>query len=169
MAELITPGPGAILTQAVINGLWSAAEAENDLRRLENGKEVSLVKTKQQWALSLENVVQSNEKKSIADLQEKVEQNGESENIELGKEMHSKQQKSGYIEPPNKEGINYQSYLQILLFLENRELKLLRCMDLIQLNMKGSYDETFDLTQHYGGFQFEAVVSGKAYTYIQKY
>lgn len=169
LAELITPGPAAILTQAVINGLWSAAEAENDLRRLEDGKSVPLVKTKRQWALALDNVVQSGEKQSIAELQETVEANAENDNLELGESLQSNQKKSGYIEPDNKDGINYDAYLRILLFLENREIKLLRCMDLIQLNMKGSYYEEFDLTEYYGGFQFEAVVSGKTYTYIQKY
>ncbi|MEL7654602.1 MAG: DUF5702 domain-containing protein [Bacillota bacterium] len=147
LAEIITPGPEAILTQAVINGIWAAAEAENDLRRLEDGKQVPLVKNRQQWAISLENAVQVNEEKQV----------------------HSKNTQSGYIEPMNKTGVDYESYLRILLFFQNREIKLLRCLDLIQLNMKGSYYKDFDLKEYYGGFQFDAVVSGKTYTYVQKY
>ena len=169
MAELITPGPAAILTQAVINGIWSAAEAENDLRRLEDGKLVPFVKNREQWAISLENAVQANEKNQIADLTETVEVNGEQANLDLGNSIQSKKNQSGYIEPSNKSGVNYESYLRILLFLENREMKLLRCMDLIQLNMKESYYNNFDLKEYYGGFQFEAVVSDKTYTYIQLY
>ena len=169
MAELITPGPAAILTQAVINGIWSAAEAENDLRRLEDGKLVPFIKNREQWAISLENAVQAKEKQQIADLKETVEENGEQANLNLGNSIQSGKNQFGYIEPSNKSGVDYESYLRILLFFENREIKLLRCMDLIQLNMKGSYNKDFDLKEYYGGFQFEAVVSDKTFTYIQQY
>ena len=74
-----------------------------------------------------------------------------------------------YIQPQNRNGEDYEDYLRILLYLEDREEKLLRCMDLIQLNMKGCYDEGFDLKEYYGGFQFEAVAKGSKFTYIQKY
>lgn len=74
-----------------------------------------------------------------------------------------------YIQPQNGNGEDYEDYLRILLYLEDREEKLLRCMDLIQINMKGSYDEDFDLKEYYGGFQFEAVAKGRKFTYIQKY
>lgn len=169
MAELITPGTAAILTQAVINGIWSAAEAENDLRRLEDGKLVPFVKKREQWAINLENAVQANEKNQITNLKETVEENGNQENLDLGNSIQSKKNQTGYIEPSNKSGVDYDSYLRILLFLQNREIKLLRCMDLIQLNMKGSYYHDFDLKEYYGGFQFEAIVSDRTYAYIQKY
>ncbi|HWQ77683.1 MAG TPA: DUF5702 domain-containing protein, partial [Anaerovoracaceae bacterium] len=39
----------------------------------------------------------------------------------------------GYISPKRTSGYDYEDYLRVLLFLENREQKLLRCMDLIQL------------------------------------
>ena len=74
-----------------------------------------------------------------------------------------------YRQPAKATGYDYEDYLRVLLFLENREQKLLRCMDLIQLNMKGSGNRDFDLKEYYGGFQFEAVVKDKKFTYIQKY
>jgi hypothetical protein len=73
------------------------------------------------------------------------------------------------ISPDRTTGYDYEEYLRVLLYLENREQKLLRCMDLIQLNMKGSANRDFDLKEHYGGFQFEAVVGGRKFTYIEKY
>lgn len=66
-------------------------------------------------------------------------------------------------------GNNYVDYLRILLYLEDREKKLLRCMDLIQLNMKGCYNRSFDLKEYYGGFRFVAVANDRAYEYMEKY
>lgn len=77
--------------------------------------------------------------------------------------------KEDHIDPKRTGGYDYEDYLRILLFLENREQKLLRCMDLIQLNMKGSSNQDFDLKEYYGGFQVEAVVGDRKFTYIQKY
>jgi hypothetical protein len=169
LAEVLTPGPAAILTQAVIAGIWSAAEAENDLRRLEDGKKVPLVKSTEHWALSIENAVRPDAKQEIVELKETLEKNGEQQNLELGKSLHSKKKSSGYIEPQNKGGFEYEDYLRILLYLEDREIKLLRCLDLIQINLKGSYHRDFDLKYLYGGFEFEAVIKGETYAYIQKY
>lgn len=76
---------------------------------------------------------------------------------------------SGYEKPKVIRGYDYEDYLRVLLFMENREKKLLRCMDLIQLNMKGSYYGDFDLREYYGGFQFEAAAKERKYTYIEKY
>lgn len=149
LASLITPGPGMIITEALITAAWAAAEAENDIRRLEDGKKVTLVKSKNQWALDLNNAVKYS--------------------IENPDEIEPKKRNHGYIEPVSKNGNDYEEYLRILLFLENREIKLLRCMDLIQLNMKSCYRRDFDLKEYYGGFQFEAVVQGKKHSYIQKY
>ena len=169
LAEILTPGPAALLTQAVIAGIWSAAEAENDLRRLEDGKKVPLFKSKQQWSMSIENAVRPEARKKITEMQETLADNGEQENIEIGKSLHNQKNASGYIEPQNKNGLSYDEYLRILLFLENNEIKLLRCMDLIQINLKGSYHRDFDLKQCYGGLEFEATVQGRKYSYIQKY
>lgn len=75
----------------------------------------------------------------------------------------------GYITPDNLNGLDYEDYLRILLYLEDREKKLLRCMDLIQINMKGCYDREFDLKEYYGGFHIEATVNGTRFTYDQKF
>ena len=144
LASILTPGPEQILTQLLIAAGWSAAEAENDLKRIEKGEKVALFKTKDQWALNL-------------DL-----------NLDLKGFMNGKTQ-NGVIEPKNKAGIDYQDYLRILLYLQNHEIQMLRCMDLIQLNMKATYYGDFDLKEYYGGFQVDAVIGGRTYSYIQKY
>ena len=44
----------------------------------------------------------------------------------------------GMIENDSRGGLSYGSYLKLLLLTEDTETKLLRMMDLIQINMKGS-------------------------------
>lgn len=138
IAEILTVIKGKEIGAAIVAEAWAAAESENDLRLLEDGKQVAFIKAKDNWAVPI------------------------SDSLEyLSKE--------GYTQPKRMSGYDYEDYLRILLFLKNREEKLLRCMDLIQLNMKGCSNRDFDLKEYYGGFQFEAVVKDKKFTYVQKY
>mgnify|MGYP000870377002 CR=1 FL=1 len=138
VAAALTLGEGEPVAAVVVAEAWAAAETENDLRLLENGKPVALVKRKENWAVP------------ISDTLEYL-------------------WKDGFLEPKEMSGCDYENYLRILLYLENHEKKLFRCMDLIQINMKGCYDRDFDLKEHYGGFQLRAVVNGMEFTYEQKY
>ena len=138
VAAILTLVRGEEIGAVVVAEAWAAAETENDLRLLEDGIEVSLIKGKDNWAVPI------------------------SQNLEY-------LWKDDYVKPKQMKGYNYEEYLRILLFLENREKKLLRCMDLIQLNMKGSYNRDFDLKEYYGGFQFEAIARDQKYTYVQKF
>jgi len=137
-AAILTLVKGEEIGAAVVAEAWAAAETENDLRLLEDGKEVALIKNKDNWAVP----------------------------ISLTLEYLWK---DDYVKPKQMNGYDYEDYLRILLFLENREKKLLRCMDLIQLNMKSSYNRDFDLKEYYGGFQFEAIARDRKYTYVQKF
>lgn len=137
-AAILTLVKGEEIGAAVVAEAWAAAETENDLRLLEDGKEVALVKSKDNWAVPISSTLEY-------------------------------LWKDDYIKPKRMNGYDYEDYLRILLFLENREKKLLRCMDLIQLNMKGSYDRDFDLKEYYGGFQFEAIARDQKFTYVQKF
>lgn len=56
-AQVLTPGPAAALTQALILESWALLEAENDLRILEAGEGVAIIKRDENWAVSLENVL----------------------------------------------------------------------------------------------------------------
>jgi len=138
VAAVLTLVKGEEIGAIVVAEAWAAAETENDLRLLEDGKEVALLKSKDNWAVPISLTLEY-----------------------LWKE--------DYIKPKQMNGYDYEDYLRILLFLENREKKLLRCMDLIQLNMKGSYHRDFDLKEYYGGFQFEAVARDQKHTYVQKF
>lgn len=138
VAAALTLAQGKDIAAIFVAEAWAAAETENDLRLLEDGKEVAFLKNDDHWAVPLSSTLEF---------------------------IWSED----YITPKISKGYDYDDYLRILLFVENREKKLLRCMDLIQINMKGSYDRDFDLKEHYGGFQFEAITSNHKFTYIQKY
>jgi hypothetical protein len=135
--------------------IWAAAEAENDARRLLGGKQVALLKSDDEWALSLENAVN-------------IIRNFDDEGEELEEEVQEKKV-AGCINPSSEEGTPYEGYLRIFLFLKDRNIKLLRAMDLIQLNLRGSYYEDFLIKDHYAGFSMTATVSGKKFAYEQKY
>jgi hypothetical protein len=75
----------------------------------------------------------------------------------------------GAVYPADRSGQSYEDYLRLMLFLGDREKKLLRTMDLIQINMKGTYDGGFMLKDYYSGFDFEATIEGNKYAYSERY
>ena len=48
--------------------------------------------------------------------------------------------------PEEQEGLDYEDYLFLLLCFKDKESKLIRIMDLIHLNLKGTADEDFDMS-----------------------
>ncbi|HQC82605.1 MAG TPA: DUF5702 domain-containing protein, partial [Bacillota bacterium] len=60
--------------------------------------------------------------------------------------------------PEEQEGLDYEDYLFLLLCFKDKESKLIRIMDLIQLNLKGTADEDFDMSRCYSGFSFRSKV-----------
>lgn len=120
-AALITPGPAASATLAALAGAWAAAEAAIDMKKLFNGEKVPLIKSADDWVLSLDNL-----------LEDKLE----------GEESAKKSDK----------GLTYENYLFLFLCFKNKDTKLIRVMDLIQLNIKGNYNSDFQMSRCYSGF-----------------
>lgn len=136
-AEAITPGPQAVLTQAILIGTWAWAEAENDMKLLDRGKPVVLFKDKDTWATDLESILE----------------NREEDCIDTG----------------SKRGLYYRDYLMILLHFESEQLKLARVMDLIQINMKGTFQKDFLLKNYNCGFRLKAEIGGRKCVYDTMY
>ncbi|MDR0357060.1 MAG: DUF5702 domain-containing protein [Clostridiales Family XIII bacterium] len=130
---------GEPAAELIITEAWILAETKNDMLLLEDGRNVAMFKNANTWAIQ--------DIKGILD------------GVFLG----------GPEIPIDPGGQSYEDYLRILLFLADREAKLLRAMDLIQLNMKGTYDSAFQLREYYAGFRFEATVDGKTYVYTERY
>lgn len=75
----------------------------------------------------------------------------------------------GCIDTGSRSGLSYRDYLMIFLHLENETLKLTRVMDLMQINMKGTYKQDFLLSSCACGFYLKAQINGKERTYDFKY
>ncbi len=77
--------------------------------------------------------------------------------------------KGGYVKPASNEGYTYKDYLRIFFYFEDRELKLMRMMDLIQINIQGGFDEGFYIKDCYIGFKFYTKINGQEYCYVENY
>jgi len=118
---------------------WIAAETGNDLMLLEQGDKVALIKTPSQWAT--QNIV----------------------------EIWGGWTGTKAVYAADRGGFTYRDYLRLMLYILDRETKLLRMMDLMQINLKGTYCEDFLMREHYIGFRFECMVDGERYAYTEKY
>jgi len=133
---------GESLYEAIKLGIieaWVAAETGNDLMLLEQGDKVALIKTPSQWAT--QNIV----------------------------EIWGGWTSTNAVYAADRSGLSYRDYLRLMLFVLDRETKLLRMMDLMQINLKGSYYGDFLMREHYIGFRFECMVDGDGYAYTEKY
>jgi hypothetical protein len=132
-------GIGELIAEGIITESWVLAETKNDLLLLEEGKKVAFAKTTGMWALQ--------------DIEKVLDGL-------IGDEA---------VVPAASQGQRYEDYLRFLLFLTDRETKLLRMMDLMQINLKGTYNRAFHFKEYYAGFRFEAKVKGKVYAYTERY
>lgn len=125
LAESLTPGPFVPLTQLLIIAAWSSLESYNDMKNLEVGNRIPLIKSESSWKMTLSSVASG----SFSE---------------------------GMIENDSETGLKYESYLKLLLLTEDSETKLLRMMDLIQINLKGSDRKDFVLSNLFCGFILKA-------------
>jgi hypothetical protein len=132
-------GIGEEIAYITISETWIGAETKNDIGLFEEGKNVAFIKTPAHWALT-------DGKKTIDGLFD-------------GKVLH----------PVNRSGQSYEDYLRVMLFLMDRETKLLRVMDLIQIDMKANYDRDFLVREYYTGYRFSASVLGETFEYTERY
>ncbi|MDR0519917.1 MAG: DUF5702 domain-containing protein [Clostridiales Family XIII bacterium] len=132
-------GIGEEIARVTVTELWAGAETKNDIGLMEAGMNVAFVKTPAQWALT-------DGTKAV-------------DGLFTGKLM----------KPADRSGQSYEDYLRILLFLMDREKKLLRVMDLIQIDMKANYNRDFLMREYYVGYRFTAEVGGDSFEYTEKY
>ena len=144
LAQTFTPGATAFLTQAAILETWAFVEAYNDVKLLNDGRAVPLLKGDSNWALSLENIF-----------------NQDAESL--------KDEEIRYILPQVIEGEDYENYLRVLLCGVPEETKLLRIMDLIQINMKYNYCDYFLIKDYYCGLNYNLRVNGIEYEFEDSY
>ena len=59
--------------------------------------------------------------------------------------------------------------LNLLLYFEDEDTKLIRVLDVIQMNLRGSYNGNFLIKEFFTGFSFDAKVDGKEFSYEESY
>jgi len=74
-----------------------------------------------------------------------------------------------YVMPEQESDFTYEDYLRVFLYFEKEEIKFLRMLDLIQINLMGRIDRNFLVKEQYVGFEVEAVINGKCYDYVEIY
>ena len=67
------------------------------------------------------------------------------------------------------EGLSYDEYLMIMIMSLNDNVRLLRIMDLVQINMKYRYYRDFNLMEYYTGTRFTLEVNGKDHGFEDAY
>lgn len=147
LAEILTPGPPAIATAVIIAEAWAIAETSNDVKLILAHKNVAFVKTDMQWAIGLSTI------------KDKI----------YGIVAKKTDDSKGYVTPIDPSGMDYDEYLRMVLIAQKEEKKIYRCMDLIQINLQGGFDEDFFIEDCYTGFSYNALMNGKRHQNVQNY
>ncbi len=130
-AAIAGGGVATAAAQASITAIWAGAEAANDMKRLNCGERVPLIKTSEDWVLGIDIALDGNVESTVTT-------------------------------PESHKGLNYEDYLFLLLCFKGRESKLIRIMDLIQINIVGSHDRNFSMSGCIAGFRFRSEVVKRA-------
>ena len=67
------------------------------------------------------------------------------------------------------DGLNYDEYLMIMIASLNDNIRLLRIMDLIQINMKYRYYADFNMMEYYTGVRFTIEANSKSHEFEDAY
>lgn len=84
-------------------------------------------------------------------------------------DMALKADKEEYIDTHSPTGLEYEDYLRSQLLIENKKQKILRMMDVMQINIQGTYDKDFQMSMAHRGLDINARVSGRDYAYQERY
>ncbi|MBO4235908.1 MAG: hypothetical protein J5928_05690 [Firmicutes bacterium] len=74
-----------------------------------------------------------------------------------------------YIDMKTPDGDTYSDYLDLMTYMTGQDTKLLRIMDLIQLNLRYYYRSDFLISEHYTGLDYGLLVNGKTYSFSDSY
>ena len=162
IAETITPGPLALATQAMIAETWAALETEEDLEDLYHDRRVPVIKSPGQWKTGIEEVLGSDKVKDGLndEARELLEENRG--------EISGLSEKIGTV-TQFKDGLNYDEYLMLMIVSLSDSVRLLRIMDLIQINMKYRYYADFNMMEYYTGVRFTIEANGKSHEFEDAY
>lgn len=154
-AELITPGPAAALTQILLAEAWAALESEADVQTLVDGGRVPLIKTAGTWKTDLGDVLESDT------VTKQLDEDAQKRLVDSKGTLLTAQGKDAIKEV--KDGQTYEDYLLFLIMMTGEEVRLLRIMDIVQIDMKIRYYEDFNFEEYYCGIGFNVRANGAKY------
>ena len=67
------------------------------------------------------------------------------------------------------EGLNYDDHLILMILCMNKRTRLLRLMDIVQIDMKYRYYRDFNLMEYYTGVRYAITADGRNYAFEDKY
>lgn len=161
-SELITPGPGAVLTQAVIAEVWAAAETEEDIKTLLDNGRVPFIKTDLSWKTDLGSIIDSKDIAGKLDDESK-------ELLKENEEIIKSNVKGQGVRREITDGQTYDDYLLFMIATLNENARILRIMDLVQINMKFEHYRDFNLMEYYVGVRYNIKANGRTYEFEDKY
>ena len=74
--------------------------------------------------------------------------------------------KGNTVIPDAQKGYDYRQYLQVLLFFQDKGIKVARILDLIQINVRNNYNKDFLIQEC---IDISAEINGKVYGYEKKF
>ena len=160
--SIIPPGPWTPFIRELVIAAWCAIETANDILLLEHGEKVPIYKKGQNWATGSDSIVTAIEDYILSGIDAGDMSGIEAQALSTTSGFHG-------IKPRVVEGFTYIDHLRMFLYFTPRDTKLLRIMDLIQLNMKVGYYSDFLIQEHFTGFRYQVVMNKDIYNYEQRY
>ena len=161
-AELITPGPLGAATQLLIAEAWAALETEEDLKVLYDNGRVPVIKTPEQWQTDLGSVLDSSKVRGSLDDEAK-------ELLDENREEIDNLPGAGHAASLITEGLSYDDHLMLMILCMNTNTRLLRVMDIVQIDMKYRYYRDFNLMEYYTGVRYALTADGRDYVFEDSY
>ena len=162
LAESITPGPLGLATQLLVAEMWAYLETEADMRELLDNGRVPVLKGPDEWSTGMGAVLDSDKfRKKLDDeskemLDEKRDEIDGAIGISSGISVI-------------KDGLNYDEHLMLMILGMDERVRLLRIMDLVQINMKYRYYRDFNMMEYYVGTRFSIEANGRTYEFEDSY
>ena len=162
IAETITPGPLGVATQALLAEAWAALETEEDLEDLYHDRRVPVLKSPEQWKTDIRSVLGSEKVKDKLD-------DGSKELLEEKRDELTGLSDKVKTVAQFRYGLNYDEYLMIMIASLSDNVRLLRIMDLVQINMKYRYYADFNMMEYYTGVRFTIEANSKSHEFEDAY
>lgn len=162
VAECITPGPLGAATQLLIAEAWAVIETEKDLEVLYDNGRVPVLKNDDQWQTDLDSVISSG--KLRGELDEESKQLLDENRSDIS-EIPGIRSAGDVL----TEGLSYDEYLLLMILCVNKRTRLLRLMDIVQIDMKYRYYRDFNLMEYYTGVRYALTANGRDYSFEDSY